>query len=334
MDAHQDAHQSAAAGRSGPACLPAVLGPPRGPRPDRTLTGAVLAAVLALFVLWDGAGVLFTPLHDGIYDWRCARRRARLIADFPGKDVAESPHFVLHYDESLDGAWAPVVLACAERAHEAVSRRLGWSPAGREGKVPVLLHPTRTSLDRQFASRDGLEAVGAYWCGVVQVLSPRLWLAEEPGAAAVAALWTDGPLVHEYTHYVLDMLVPAGNYPRWFSEGLAQYVEYRETGYLWLGGGASAGLLPGSEGPLYSLPELGRDFDGLENTAVAYREAFLLTAYLVDYSVGWDGLHTLLGEMARGRPFEAALEKVTGLSPKEFESRWLEWLREAEPRYR
>ncbi|HCW50678.1 MAG TPA: hypothetical protein DGR79_01200 [Clostridiales bacterium] len=111
-------------------------------------------------------------------------------------------------------------------------------------------------------------------------------------------------------------------------------MEYRETGYLWLGGGASAGLLPGSEGPLYSLPELGRDFDGLENTAVAYREAFLLTAYLVDYSVGWDGLHTLLGEMARGRPFEAALEKVTGLSPKEFESRWLEWLREAEPRYR
>jgi hypothetical protein len=290
-------------------------------------------------VLWDGAGVLFTPLHDGIYDWRCARRRARLIADFPGKDVAESPHFVLHYDESLDGAWAPVVLACAERAQQVVSRRLGWSPAGveRKEKVPILLHPTRTSLDRQFASRGGLQAVGAYWCGVVQVLSPRLWLAEEPGPATVGVLWTDGPLVHEYTHYVLDMLVPAGNYPRWFSEGLAQYVEYKETGYLWLGRGVSAGLLPGGEGgegSFYSLSELGRDFDGLENTAVAYREAFLLTAYLVDHSVGWDGLGALVGEMARGRPFEAALEKVTGLSLEEFESRWLEWLREAERRYR
>ncbi|HCJ11230.1 MAG TPA: hypothetical protein DHW14_08745 [Clostridiales bacterium] len=329
-----DVHHGPASGRRRAAYLPAAPGASPGPRRGPGPAAVVLAAVLVLLVLWDGAGAFLAPLEDRIYDWHCARRRARLISDFPGKAVAESPHFVLHYDESLDGAWAPVVLACAERAHEAVSGRLGWSPAGREEKVPVLLHPTRTSLDRQFASRDGLQAVGAYWCGVVQVLSPRLWLAEEPGAAAVAVLWTDGPLVHEYTHYVLDMLVPAAGYPRWFSEGLAQYVEYKETGYLWLGVGVSAGLLPEADGPFYSLSELGRDFDGLENTAAAYRAAFLLTAYLVDDSAGWDGLRALLGEMARGRPFEAALEKVTGLSPEEFESRWLEWLREAEHRYR
>lgn len=276
-----------------------------------------------------------TSIRGLAYDLQQDWRRARLLDTFPGADREESANFVLYYDAAQDDAWAPAVLAAAEGAREAVSRRLGWSPLpdlDQTAKVPLLLYPDQASLDRQFGSSLRFRALGAYWCGVIQVLSPRVWLEPTPTLGAQRVFWTQGPLVHEYTHYVLDRVIPHGNYPRWFSEGLAQYVEYRETGYLWLEP-ANHIRAPLPAPGMYRLAELAHDFDGLENTAMAYRQSFLLVAYMATSNLGRDGVNALLQELGRGTPFATALEELTGRSLEAFEQDWLLWLEWSLERY-
>lgn len=322
--------------------------------PFRTVAAGVLLSLLLFSLIPGPAG--FSAVGGLVYDWQTQLRQRSLTARFDGLASAESTHFVVRFDPDLDWAWVPVVLECAEGAREAVARRLGWSPfsvargkaaggaaggavAGEgaaaneqgEEKVLILLYPDDASLDTQFGARPGFRAMGAYWCGVIQVLSPRLWLAERPPVDATRQFWNQGPLVHEYTHYLLDRLIPRGNYPRWLSEGLAQYVEYRESGYLWLDPENTI-TAPVAGAALYSLADLGRGFDRLENTALAYREAFLLVTYLEEV-YGPGQVNLVLKGMAGGEAFETTLRRVTGLTPDELEKSWLRWLDENLTRY-
>lgn len=272
-------------------------------------------------------------MGDLVYSWQQQLRQRELLAPFKNLSELRSEHFVVRYNGSLDAAWAPAVLDCAEAAREAVMRRLGWSPRGAadSGRVTILLYPDYASLGKQFGSRSGFRALGAYWGGVIQAVTPRLWLGDEPPVDAGRQLWTQGPFVHEYTHLLLDRLVAGGNYPRWLSEGLAQYVEYRETGYLWLEVENTI-RLPVAPATLYSLSELQRGFDGLENTALAYREAFLLVAYL-EGTYGADTVNLLLKGLAGGETFYRALRETTGLAAVDFESGWHRWLDQNLARY-
>ncbi len=313
---------------------------------SRTLA-AWLVLALTFFIITPGLGGA-AAVGNLVYAWQRQLRQRELLAPFRDLSELRSDHFVLRYDGDLDSAWAPVVLDSAEAARKAVLRGLGWSSLAAAGagaaadpeaggapadggRVTLLLYPDYASLSQQFGSRSGFRALGAYWGGVIQVLTPRLWLAGEPGPDAARQLWTRGPLVHEYTHLLLDRLVPGGNYPRWLSEGLAQFVEYRETGYLWL---EPESLIrpPVSTATFYSLSDLQRGFDGLENTALAYREAFLLVAYLED-AYGAGRLNLLLKGLAGGETFYRALRDTTGLGAADFESGWRLWLDQNLARY-
>ncbi len=299
------------------------------PGPERATFGRLLTALLLLAALpamvYPGRPGPNVTVGDLIYGWQRELRQRSLVATFDGLARVGSDHFVVHFDPRWDSDWAHLVLECAEGARDAALRRLGWSPLESPGaKVPILLYADYSSLDEQFGSRPGFRALGAYWCGVIQVLSPRLWLSERPPVDARRQLWTRGPIIHEYTHYLLDKLIPRGNYPRWLSEGLAQYVEYREAGYLWLEASNTIST-PIRDSGLYSIAELGGGFDSLPNTALAYREAFLLVTYLVD-SQGPDTFSHVLKGLASGLSFEVSLLRATGLSLAQLEDLWLDWL--------
>jgi len=298
-------------------------------RPKSVIRSALACILLGLafFAVVPGLGGT-TPAANRIYSWQRSLRQRSLVAAFEGRATAESVHFVLYYDEVRDGSWAVATLESAEAARESALARLGSTPLSLSvsgvdpGRTTILLYPDYASLDRQFGSRTGFQAIGAYWGGVIQLLSPRLWLDAQAPSDAEARLAIKGPVVHEYTHYLLDRIVPGGNYPRWLSEGLAQYVEYQETGYLWLEPGNRL-WRPVRPESLYSLADL-TDFDSLENTALAYRQAFLLVSYLAE-SRG-DGVGRLLGRLGRGDSFGAALERVTGLRATDWERSWIRWL--------
>jgi hypothetical protein len=293
---------------------------------------ALLLALAVAFVVVGPAPRGLPAVANLVYRWQSHTRQSSLLASFPGQAVLESEHFRVHYYPATDAAWAAVVARAAEEARSAVVERLGWVPAPRATeKVPILLYADFDALAAQFGPRAGFRALGAYWGGVIQMVSPSHWLAPAPPPDAAQRLWTEGPLLHECTHYLVDQWVPSGICPRWLAEGLAQYVEYREAGYLWLEP-ANALAAPVDPSVLYRLRDLERGFDRLPNTALAYRQAFLLVAYL-EQSAGTTSLNGLVAGLADGLDFGRALEAATGVGRRELEGRWLLWLDQNLDRY-
>ncbi len=226
----------------------------------------------------------------------------------------DDQHFILKYTRA-DAAVAGAVLRQADLAYDRVTKDLDYSPPG---KVVLVLYPDRASLQRSFGWSSQDQALGVYWAGVIRLLSPRVWLPTGDERQLEAAYGREGPVTHEFTHLVLDYRTD-GNYPYWFTEGLAQWEEYRYTGYLW--------LEPQSrlDQPLYSVAELSTSFPALPNQALAYREAFLLVRML-DGEEGDGGLQRLVGLLAKGVSWDEALDEVYGMAPAGLQKRFTDYL--------
>lgn len=116
-----------------------------------------------------------------------------------------------------------------------------------------------------------------------------------------------GPLVHEMTHYLLDLAAP-GRVPRWFQEGLAQLEEYRFTGVL---------LYAPAPAPTLPLARLEAEFERLpEHVAFGVSLSLVESLYRAG---GEDAFRRLVGALAGGAGFEEAVRAVWGLDPRELD---------------
>lgn len=272
-----------------------------------------VAGLLAVLVLpWllrarpEPGGLLYTAIREA------GRKQAWLLTR--NWRSRESRHFVVRYRPE-DEEMVPLVIDAAESFYPPLSRRLGYEAPD---KILLVLYPDRQGLRRMFGWSDGEDAMGVYWGGVIRLLSPRAWDWLEPEGSLVEEFRRTGPLAHELTHYLLDYRT-AGNYPRWFSEGLAQYEEYLLTGYQW--------VEPESDSDVYSLTDLERRFDRLPNQPAAYRQAFLLVSYLAA-RYGDEKLQGIIRELARGKPFAAAVNRSLGVTREELQAGYTNWLGE------
>lgn len=116
--------------------------------------------------------------------------------------------------------------------------------------------------------------MGIYWLGQIHILAPSAWLSgDEQEKKCAFELF--GPIAHEYTHYIIDYAT-YGNYPKWFSEGLAQYTEQllaKSPPYT------TDSLL---NNDCYTLEELEYYFDLLPNQQLVYLEAFLAVLIIIE----------------------------------------------------
>jgi len=274
----------------------------------RALQRLLSALAAGAFLL---CGLLGWPeARAAAYRYYRQQGRARALAGLSEYLSAGSDRFVVYYrpeDEDV----APLILEHAESVYDLVAGQVGYRPSGR---VPLILYPDRTELRAAYGWGSGQSAVGVYWRGTVGLLSPKVWIAADDPAELEAEFRQSNPIAHELTHYVLDEWTD-GNYPRWFTEGLAQYVEELATGYLWLEPGAAL------DQPLYTLSELTERFDGLSNQPLAYRQSYSLVAYMAE-THGQEGLARLIALLAEGAPFAQAVESGLGRSMKAVYSDW------------
>ncbi len=238
------------------------------------------------------------------------------VSNLPSYYKALKSESITVYHFEADRDVALVVQDLIKDYFDVVASDLVTGTARRDG-IKVVVSPTVPALESSLGERYGRNAMGAYWRGVIWVLSPVEWL------DLTDPLWPEdfrrsGPVIHEMTHLILDRST-AGNIPVWLDEGIAQYEEFKQLGYEWI---EPANRL---DQPLYSLSQLADDFTGLANEPLAYREAHLLVRYLIE-SKGEKVLVRLVKSLAAGVPAKRALEKVYGSDFSVLERDWSAWL--------
>jgi hypothetical protein len=268
----------------------------------------ILLPVMLWFVLPQPRAAVYSLYRD--------RGRSSVLTALQGYDKVSGDHVDVYFMEQ-DKTVAAWVLETTEHVFQPVTQQVGYTPAGR---IPVIIYPSRDELRQAFGWGNGESAMGVYWSGTVRLLSPNVWISEKRDRDKRAVFDKLNPIAHELTHYMLDYRTN-GNYPRWFTEGLAQRVEYKLTGYLWIESDSSL------DQELYTLREMTDQFDTLKNQPLVYRQSFLLVDYLAR-TYGEDALADLVTLLGQGVKFETAVTKVTGETMPVLFQDWLDWVDE------
>ncbi|MCX7781537.1 MAG: hypothetical protein N2491_11650 [Negativicutes bacterium] len=252
------------------------------------------------------------PVKPQMWLYPLARQvfQAKMNFDTRHMQKYETEHFIVKYTEQ-DADIVKMVADAAEKAYHPVTSILGYRP---EGKAMIVVYPDKKQLNELFGWTSGESAMGVYWGGVIQVLSPQAWLKDVNSAAEFTH---SGPVLHEYTHLVFDYMT-SGNYSRWFTEGLAQYLEYRVNGYEWL---TKDNKLTGR---LYTMTQLDDRFDDLDNKSLAYRQSLAAIRYIAEVH-GDDKLRAVIRDLRAGVATDKAISRNLGMSYDEYERAWTAW---------
>lgn len=271
----------------------------------------VLAAVFILLA------ALFWSIPVGIksYGYAAIRELVKVhtIIGTWQLEKLTSEHYYIKFRPE-DRIEAELVLDTAEYFYQPITQEFNYTPRRR---IPIILYSSREALNQSFGWEADESAMGVYWAGAIRVLSPGVWV-EQKEAARVAEVFTaSGPMAHELTHLVVDYLT-GGNYPRWFTEGVAQYEEYKLTGFEF-------STAPGSlEPPFYSMRDLTEHFDSMPSQARAYGESLAVVRFIVNHA-GESALYQIIAELGQGVDFNQAAAKVLHLDEAQFEASWQAW---------
>ena len=256
-----------------------------------------LCLTLILTLLWSGLAPSLGQWHYQALRWQYQRQQDKLLS---AMQTAESEHFTYAYSQ-LSADSLALIQEESEHIFDAVNDFFGYQPTD---KIPVLIYPSGEALNERFGWEGDRSPMGVYWMGYINILAPEGWI-DGSSAARTQIFRRMGPMAHEYSHYIIDGLT-CGNYPRWFSEGVAQYVE-QSLGYF------TTTLPAASERVLYPFDQLERHFDQTATQTQAYWQSLLTIHYLTE-TYGTPIIAQILEQLAQGQSFETILKTLTGLN--------------------
>ncbi len=239
-----------------------------------------------------GAGLMRT-YHHALFAWGTW-----------GWDAVEGDHFIVKYQPG-DEEIAQLTLNEAERLYYPLGNYFGYLPGE---KVPVAIYRDKESLNRVFGWGSDEGAMGVYWAGIIRLLSPDEWLDEVSPEKREAVFCQQGPIAHEYIHLLVDYQTH-GNYPRWLTEGLAQYGERHLVG---VDTEESVDIKL-----TVSLDELNKRFDDPLWQDYCYAVSEDLVEHLIK-NYGSDKIPLLLNELGSGADLNRTFVGVLGIDIEGF----------------
>jgi len=219
----------------------------------------------------------------------------------------QSEHYDIKYTD-VDQPYVKLIAEVAEEAYTSVSDLFGLKPHKR---TVIIVYPDSTSLSQSFGWDKDANAMGVYWAGSIRILSPREWLSEDDMQYYFAR---EGPMVHEFAHLMVDEMTQ-GNYNRWWTEGIAQYVEKKITGFEF-----ACPFAAGDKVEFYELKQLGKKFDSL-NQPIAYWESLQAVQFIAN-EYGEKSLFKIMEHLGKGQSLEKAIANVLGISYTEWEEKF------------
>ncbi|MDD2481290.1 MAG: hypothetical protein PHC44_07430 [Lutispora sp.] len=201
-------------------------------------------------------------------------------------ETVRKPHFIV----KSRGAEEKVVeeLACLlEKSYDLIGQEFDYYP---NKSIPVFVYGSMAEFWKYNKALDGQAVMGLYNMGVIHLVVPEAF------SMTVEDYEINGPVLHEYTHLVVDELT-GGNVEIWFTEGMALYQEYNIYGTEW-------GKFMDSQDE-YSLDELRGDFMALDSEK-AYRKSFLIVKDIYSNN-GKSGVINILKKLKSGQDLDTAL---------------------------
>ena len=217
----------------------------------------------------------------------------------------EGKDFIVKYTVK-DREIAPIVLQATQRYYEILQQSIDFKLSGA-GKRLVIIYPNDTSLNRSLGWDSAQSAVGVYWAGSIRLLSPQEWLSGADSEELADAFARENPITHELTHLLVDNRT-AGNYTRWLTEGLAQYMEAEITGYI----------LPEPrvhKRDLLPIDKIDNSFEDEARQMKAYWQSRLMVGYLVR-EYGLERLSKFFDLLKEGKDYQDSFHEVYGFSPE------------------
>lgn len=270
---------------------------------NRSLILPIILILILFFIILPNAFKIQTRVYKIMRDFYAHQ------LDYKTKEylILESDKFCVKYKENEKNT-AEMILNVAENMAPVVEKFFAYQPSR---KTNLIVYPSMREFNKNFGWEGDKSPMGVYWMGTIGVLSPQVWMADSMTIDKKEVFIKEGPFVHEYTHLIIDYKTQ-GNYTRWFTEGVAQYIEKEITGYT-LPEPSWARKLA-----FYPFSQLDKNFDLLEDQELAYWQSLIAIEYIVE-NRGLEVINKIIARLAQGYNMNAALEKESGYTIGEIE---------------
>lgn len=181
-----------------------------------------------------------------------------------------------------------------EKSYNLIGKEFNYFPVK---KTPVFIYGSMEEFWKKNEALKGQAVMGLYHMGVIHIVAPQVFDMD------LYEFEKNGPVLHEYTHKLLDDL-SGGNMEIWFTEGMALFQEYKHYGTEW-----GQGMTFNNE---YTMKQLRENFMSLEDVQ-AYRQSFETVKSIYD-KYGKDKILSLLSELRKGNDMGRAFLNLFGES--------------------
>jgi len=240
----------------------------------------VLTILLALFFLTDSRTYIlaksagYKTLKDFEY--------YKSIELTSTEGTISKPHFIIK-NRGADEEIVEQIGNLLEKSYDLIGKEFDYYP---NNKIPVFVYGSMEELWKYNKALEGQAVMGLYNMGVIHIVAPDVF------ALTMEEYELNGPILHEYTHLIVDELT-GGNIEIWFTEGMALYQEYNIYDTEW-------GKFANFEDD-YTLEDLRNNFMALDSNK-AYRKAFLIVKDVYS-NQGNEGVLDFLKELKSGKDF-------------------------------